>query len=385
MNRIFIFFLCMKYYQIEAYIIKFKSLRKEISLYNTFDFKGFQFENFSRIEYPKVSVIITLYNQKSYILKIYLCLLKQTLKEIEIIFIDDASIDNSDKVVEKLMEKDKRIVFLKNKKNKGQFYSIKKAVFHAKGNYVIIIDPDDFLLNNILIKSYNKAIKYNLDIVQFFHLEGSVEKNNLIMLINKSKICYQPEVQNIFFDCGKRYLWNKLIKKNIFIKSIYFIKEKFRNERFIIHNDEVINLGIFKLADSFWQVKEVGYFYNKKNPNSTWAKCYLPENINGIYHSLFSIMDYYYEQTENNYYEKTKSGFDFFNYQIVSSFGNKLKYLTKDFKYINEVLMKYINCSVFNPAQKELLKNFKEKVGIQKLFQIDKKIEKIKNRRHHDY
>ena len=188
MNRIFIFFLCMKYYQIEAYIINYKSLRKEISLYDTFNFKKFYFESFSRVEFPKVSVIITLYNQKSYILKIYLCVLRQILKEIEIIFIDDASTDNSNKVVEKLMEKDKRIVFLKNKKNKGQFYSRNKAVSYARGNYVIIIDPDDFLLNNILIKSYNVANKFNLDIVQFFHLEGTVEKNNLIVIINKSKI-----------------------------------------------------------------------------------------------------------------------------------------------------------------------------------------------------
>ena len=366
----------MKYYQIEAYIINYKSLRKEISLYDTFNFKKFHFESFSRVEFPKVSVIITLYNQKSYILKIYLCVLRQILKEIEIIFIDDASTDNSVKVVEKLMEKDKRIVFLKNKKNKGQFYSRNKAVSYARGNYVIIIDPDDFLLNNILIKSYNVANKFNLDIVQFFHLEGTVEKNNLIVIINKSKICYQPELQNIFFDCGKRYLWDKLIKRSIFIKAIYFIKEKFRKERFIIHNDEIMSLGIFKLASSFGQVKEVGYFYNIKYSTSTCAKSHLPENINNVYHSLFASMDYYYEQTENNYYEKTKSGFDFFNYQIVNQFGNELKYLTKGFKYIIDVLMKYINCSVFDRGQKELLKHFKDKVEKQKLIQIDKKIKK---------
>ena len=78
--------------------------------------------------------------------------MNQSLKEIEIIFIDDASIDNSSLDVENLMEKDKRIVYLKNKKNRGQFYSRNKAVLYSKGEYVIIVDPEDLLLNNILIK-----------------------------------------------------------------------------------------------------------------------------------------------------------------------------------------------------------------------------------------
>ena len=74
------------------------------------------------------------------------------------------------------MKKDKRILYLKNKKNRGQFNSRNKGVLYSKGEFVIIIDPDDFLLNNILIKCYKKAIQFNLDIVQFYHLIGDVKK-----------------------------------------------------------------------------------------------------------------------------------------------------------------------------------------------------------------
>ena len=66
------------------------------------------------------------------------------------------------------MEKDKRIVYLKNDINRRAFYSRNKGVLNATGKYVIVIDPDDILINNILIKAYEAAEKYNLDIVHFY-------------------------------------------------------------------------------------------------------------------------------------------------------------------------------------------------------------------------
>ena len=81
---------------------------------------------------------------------------------IEIIFIDDKSSDGSLALIEKLMIFDKRIILIKNKSNKGQFYSRNAAVMQSSGKYVLIIDPDDFLLNNILITQvrHNTILSY---------------------------------------------------------------------------------------------------------------------------------------------------------------------------------------------------------------------------------
>lgn len=98
------------------------------------------------------------------------------MKEVEIIFIDDDSKDNTYSVVKKLQKKDKRIIYLKNKRNKGQFYSRNKGILSSKGEYIIIIDPDDLLLNDILIKCYDMGKRYNLDIVQFYHIMGDYKK-----------------------------------------------------------------------------------------------------------------------------------------------------------------------------------------------------------------
>ena len=338
------------------------SIRKEIIRYNNIKYSQLHLKNYSEIENPKISIIITIYNQKRYILKIYSCILNQSLKEIEIIFIDDGSIDNSFFVLEILMKKDKRIIYLKNKKNRGQFDSRNKAILYSRGKYVIIIDPDDFLLNNILIKCYNMAIQFNLDIVQFYHLMGSIKKNKLIIINKKSGIFYQPETNNIFFDCETRYLWDKLIRRSTFIKSINFMNKKFRRERYVIHNDDIACFGIFKSAYSYGQVKDVGYLYNTGNTNSTTKKNFLPKNINGRFHSLFTIMDYYYEQSENNIFEKTKGGYRFFEYRIVRKYRDKINLLTEGFKYINSVLMKYIRSPFFNSTQRKKLISFKKKL-----------------------
>ena len=336
-------------------------------------FSDYQIKSFSIINKPKISLIVTVYNQQEYINKIYASILNQSLKEIEIIFIDDASEDNSFSIVQELMKTDKRIVFLKNIKNRGQFYSRNRGILFSKGEYVLIIDPDDLLLKDILNKSYRFAKKYLLDIVQFYHLMGDYKKNNLVIINTKSEICFQPETNNIFFDYDTRYLWDKLIRRKIFIKSIYYMKGKFRNERYIIHNDDIACFGIFKSAYSYGQLEEVGYFYNRQTINSTTKKNFLPENINGRFHSIFAIMDYYYEQSENNIYEKTKGGYRFFEYRIVRRYEEKIELLSKGFKYIIFVINKYLESPFFNSTEKSKLTEFREKVYLQKTLCIQKR------------
>ena len=68
---------------------------------------------------PKVSVVVPVYNVEKYISKCLDSLVNQTLKDIEIICIDDCSSDNSVSIIKKYMEKDKRIVLLQHKANKG--------------------------------------------------------------------------------------------------------------------------------------------------------------------------------------------------------------------------------------------------------------------------
>ena len=65
------------------------------------------------------------------------------------------------------MKNDKRIIYIRNKVNKGAFHSRNEGILLSKGKYILIHDPDDLLLNNILIKCYDYANRYKFDIIQY--------------------------------------------------------------------------------------------------------------------------------------------------------------------------------------------------------------------------
>jgi glycosyltransferase involved in cell wall biosynthesis len=342
--------------------INYNKLQEEILKYKCNHFK-ISFENkkdFYERENPKISIIITIYNQKEFINKIYTCIQNQSIKDIEIIFVDDASIDGSNRIINLLMKKDKRIIYIKNKINKGQYYSRYKGIMSAKGRYISIIDPDDFLLNDILAKAYTLANYYKLDIVQYYHLKGNITENNVLKL-NISGIFYH-NIKEAYYKCSYRYLWDKLILRKIYLKSIQFIKEKYRNSRIIIHNDEVACYAVFRVANSYAILEQVGYFYNRENQKSITKQNFKPENINGRFYSLFTIMEYYFDQSNNNTLEKTNGGYNFFKLRIDFLYRKKIKYLTEGFIYINNILDLYIKSKFFNKNQRNELKRFRERI-----------------------
>ena len=88
-----------------------KTIKKQIKNYrNQIKINFDEAKDFIRREKSKISLIITLYNQRNFIKYTYSFIQNQNLKDLEIIFIDDASMDNSCKLIKKLMKKDKRII-----------------------------------------------------------------------------------------------------------------------------------------------------------------------------------------------------------------------------------------------------------------------------------
>ena len=204
---------------------------KEIDELNNIQISYENKKDFIKRENPKVSLVITIYNQENNITSIYSCILKQEMKDIEIIFVNDASKDNSEKIIKELMEKDKRIILLKNEENKRAFYSRNKGILASKGEYILVIDPDDLLINNILIKSYETAKKFNLDIVQFYIMVGYRQIPCLWSELKYKDGIFKTneEIRNIFYYSISRNLCDKLIRREIYVKSVKFMKEEFYN------------------------------------------------------------------------------------------------------------------------------------------------------------
>jgi len=177
---------------------------------------------------------------------------------------------------------------LKNDINRRTFYSRKRGVLNSKGEYILIIDPDDLLLNNILEKAYETAKYYNLDILQFYIIIGNYKKNNVWKNLKcKSGIVYYPKIKEFFYQCRPPNLWDKLIKREIFIKSINFMGENYNYDRFEVHDDDLATFGLFKIAKSYGFLEQIGYFYNCYNPSSTTHQFFKIKNVDKIFRTLF--------------------------------------------------------------------------------------------------
>ena len=134
--------------------LNLKAIKKRLKKHKQIKIIFDEAKDFIRREKLKVSLIITIFNQEHFLVYPYSFIQYQNLKDLEIIILDDASQDNSWKIIKNLIKKDKRIIYLKNKNNKGSFYSRNIGDMLSRGEYILVIDPDDLLLNNILLKAY---------------------------------------------------------------------------------------------------------------------------------------------------------------------------------------------------------------------------------------
>ena len=104
----------------------------------------------------KVSVVLPVYNSERYIHQCLNSILNQTLKEIEIICVDDGSTDNSVNLINDICKKDSRVSLIMQK-NSYAGVARNNGLKHAKGKYVIFLDSDDFFEPDMLLSMYEKA------------------------------------------------------------------------------------------------------------------------------------------------------------------------------------------------------------------------------------
>ncbi len=113
----------------------------------------------------KVSVIVPVYNTEKYLKKCLDSLVNQTLKEVQVIVINDCSPDDSLNIMREYNKKYHNIEIYSNKKNRGIGYTRNLGISKAKGEYLVFLDSDDFLDLDNLEKMYDTAKENNLDLV----------------------------------------------------------------------------------------------------------------------------------------------------------------------------------------------------------------------------
>jgi len=129
---------------------------------------------------PKVSVVVPIYGVEKYLNQCVDSILAQTLKEIEIILVDDGSKDKCPQIIDEYAQKDPRVVAV-HQPNGGYGRAVNHGLELATGEYIGIVESDDWIEPDMYEKMYQKAVQTNVDIVKsnFF--------NNLPKKENKNK------------------------------------------------------------------------------------------------------------------------------------------------------------------------------------------------------
>ena len=197
----------------------------------------------------KVSVIIPVYNAEYTIYNTVKSILENTVKDIEILLIDDCSNDTSWNICKKLSEEFNNIVSIRNKKNSGVSYTRNKGIKLAHAPYIMFVDSDDIVSE--------KYIEEMLTAANLFENKMIISGFNLITNNSKSTYIFNERTKEKYLNIKKndlfslldknliQFCWNKIFKRNLIINNnVKFNETKFMGEDFEFVLDYMIVLGI---------------------------------------------------------------------------------------------------------------------------------------------
>ena len=185
------------------------------------------------VEKILVSVVMPIYNAVDYLAEAIDNVLRQTMKEIELICVDDGSTDGSFEVIKKKQASDSRVRIV-TENNAGPSVARNKGLVRARGEYVIFLDADDFFEPTLLERLYNLATRKKLDIaVATYDLYNNSTGKHMPMigsehdeLLDGGRIISSREHHDNIFQSVTGYVWNKLFKKSFLSdKNITFHPE----------------------------------------------------------------------------------------------------------------------------------------------------------------
>ena len=220
----------------------------------------------------KISVIIPVYNQEKYLRECLTSVLEQTLREIEIIVVNDGSTDRSLAIIRELSEGDPRVRIL-DKENSGYGDSVNRGLDMARGEYVGIVESDDFILPEMYERLYALSRGGTIEIVKgnfydYYDDGGEIRAfaNEERSTVPKLRACDVRSEPQILW--GHPSIWSGIYKRSLIEENhIRFLPEK--------GGGWVDNPFFFEtlfLARSYLWTDEPLYYYRKTNENSSSNK-----------------------------------------------------------------------------------------------------------------
>lgn len=301
----------------------------------------------------KVSVIIPAYNSEEYIKNALESVIKQSLKDIEIIVVDDCSTDKTAEIVKQYIKKDGRIKLISLGKNRKQGYCRQIGINFARSPYITFLDSDDEYEKDFLKKMYKKITSDKSDMVicNFCtkdYLTGKIDKKheNLKSLTSISKklhkgFTYKDIKKELFYNCN--VIWDKIYRRDFLIKKdikFPFGMYYFEDDVFLI--DTILKSKKISILNKHL----VCYTINRPYATST-----LEEKIKDECFFMFDLIEH--NLKKSNFWEEFKIPFLKYKFYTAEHF-----YQTISDEFKDKFLKKYINS--MNQNRETLIQYFKE-------------------------
>mgnify|MGYP000009489501 CR=1 FL=1 len=218
-----------------------------------------------------VSIIIPVYNSEKYLQQCYSSIKNQTYQDLEIIFIDDGSIDNSYEICKNIQRLDSRVI-VKHQENGGVSKARNNGILTAKGEVILFVDADDILDQTyvellskpVISKKYDMAICGYIDIFKNHH-KKNIDVNNIILEFDFSRDF--NKIFPLIFS-----VWNIAYSKSVILNNKILFNEEMRQGE-----DVYFNICYCKYINNFFLVKKYLYQYFHRNNNSLNQNVYFKD------------------------------------------------------------------------------------------------------------
>ena len=300
----------------------------------------------------KVSVIIPVYNVEKYIKKCLDSLVNQTLKDIEIIVVNDGSPDKSQKIIDKYVKKYPDMIKSYVKENGGQGSARNFGFDKSKGKYICYVDSDDYIDEDMIEKLYNNIEQEKSDIAICGNKIIS-EDYQLIKNETAFEYDYHDNVVNALF--GKMAVWNKIYKRELIEDNNLQFRSK------VWYEDLDFSVKAILSANKISYIDEPLYNYLLR-PGSTMNNSNINRNLELI-QAFDEVLTY---AKKNKKYNKKK---------------DEIEFLCVDHMYISAIV-RIILADADKKNKKVVIKKFKDYLNENfKKFKKNKYLKSLKGNR----
>lgn len=258
---------------------------------------------------PKLSILVPIYNVETYLAQALSSLVDQTLTDIEIICINDGSTDGSLAIVKEFARNDDRIKII-DKTNSGYGDSMNLGLERARGEYIGILEPDDWIETDAFAKLYQVAQKYHADVVKtnFYRSYTDAKAgtvNQFVSEITQEKVIEPKQDRSVFRFAPA--IWSAIYRRNFLTSNqIQFLPTPGAS-----YQDLSFSFKVWTLAKTAVLLPDAYVHYRIDNENSSVHNA---DKVNCVVDEYAEIETFLCERGIFTEFGKTMNAAKFRNY-----------------------------------------------------------------------